>query len=175
MKKVFVIGSGTMGSGIVQACAQSGCAVVMADIDRGMLEKGLKAIQWSLAKMEEKGKLKEPKEALLSRIVLTDGLDQANETDLVIEAISEDLAAKQDLLRKLEDICSEITLMGTNTSSIPITEIAAALKFPERVVGIHFFNPVHRMKLVEIIRGLSTSDKRFCRQRNSYCLSAKSR
>lgn len=159
MKNIFVVGSGTMGSGITQACAQAGHMVIMMDIDEAMLKKAMDDIEWSLNKLEEKGKLKKPKENILSRIEKAKTLNPAKNVDFVIEAIYENLEAKQDVFKKLEQICPEQTILGTNTSSIPITEIAAAVKSQERFVGVHFFNPVHRMKLVEIVKGLMTSDK----------------
>ena len=156
--KVFVVGSGTMGSGIAQACAQAGYNVTMMDIDEVMLDRAMETIKWSLKKLEEKGKLKEPQEAIVTRVEKATTMDPGNDADFVVEAIYENLNAKQDVLKKLERICPGKIVFGTNTSSIPITEIAGALRSPERVIGVHFFNPVHRMKLVEIVRGLMTTD-----------------
>ena len=158
-KKVFIVGMGAMGSGIVQACAQSGHRVIAVDASAEMREKGLTSIQRSLSIMSEGGKLKEPKEAVLARIEVCDDLKKAADADLVIEAISEDLAIKQNLFRELDQICCAEAVLATNTSSIPITEIATVVSNPERFVGIHFFNPVHRMKLIEIVRGILTSDR----------------
>ncbi|TWJ17356.1 3-hydroxyacyl-CoA dehydrogenase family protein [Geobacter argillaceus] len=158
-KRVFVVGMGAMGSGIVQACAQAGHQVVAVDASEAMRAKGLTSIQQSLAKMSEGGKLRETKEALLARIEISDSLRRAADADLVIEAISEDLEIKQNLFRELSQICSPSAVLATNTSSIPITEIAVAVSNPERFVGIHFFNPVHRMKLIEVVRGILTSDQ----------------
>ncbi|MGB9080477.1 MAG: 3-hydroxyacyl-CoA dehydrogenase family protein [Desulfuromonadaceae bacterium] len=156
---VFVIGMGAMGSGIAQACAQAGHNVVAMDASEEMRGKALKSIQHSLDKMSEGGKLSDAKETILARIEVSDSLSRAASADLVIEAISEDLSIKQNLFRELSQICSAETILATNTSSIPITEIAAAVSHPERFVGIHFFNPVHRMKLIEIVRGILTSDQ----------------
>lgn len=157
-KKIFVVGMGAMGSGIAQACAQAGHSVAAMDAAGAMREKGLASIRYSLGKMCETGKLAEPKEAVLARIQVVDRLDQASEADLVIEAISEELELKRALFRELDGICRPDAILASNTSSIPITEIAAAVGNAERFVGIHFFNPVHRMKLVEIVRGSLTSD-----------------
>lgn len=158
-KAMLVVGMGTMGAGIAQICAQVGHLVKVSDSDGKMIEKGLKDIAWSLGKMEEQGKLKEPKEAILSRIQSIQDLHDANGTEFIIEAIFENLQAKQDLFKMLSEICDRKTIFATNTSSLSITEIASAVPSPERVIGIHFFNPVHRMKLVEIVRGISTADE----------------
>jgi 3-hydroxybutyryl-CoA dehydrogenase len=158
-KRVFVVGMGAMGSGIVQACAQAGHQVVAMDAIAEMRNKGLTSIQRSLAKMSEGGKLAEGHEAVLARIEITDDLHKASDADFVIEAISEDVSAKEHLFRELSQICSSESVLATNTSSIPITEIATAVIDPARFVGIHFFNPVHRMKLIEIVRGILTSDR----------------
>jgi len=157
MKKVFVVGSGTMGKDIVQVCAQSGYAVAMMDIDESMLNKAMAGINWSLDKLEEKGRLEEPKQTIFSRITAVQSLETAADAGFVIEAIYENLDAKKDVFKKLDNIFSDTAIFGTNTSSLPVTEISVAVSHPERFVGIHFFNPVHRMKLVEIVKGLSTS------------------
>lgn len=159
MNNIFVAGSGLMGSGIAQVCAQAGCTVSIMDIDDNMLQKAMKTIQWSLNKLEEKKKIKETAEAVLSRIKPVTSLEAACDADLMIEAIIEDLDTKQTLFKSLDAICPPETVFGTNTSAIPIIEIASAVKDPGRVVGIHFFNPVHRMKLVEVIKSLATSDE----------------
>jgi len=156
--KIFVVGSGMMGSGIVQSCAQSGHHVTMMDINKDSMEKAMKSITWSLQKMTEKGKLKESSKDIISRIEITELMELGCDAELVIEAIYENLEAKQKIFKTLEKICKEQTIFSSNTSSIPITEIASVLKKPERFVGIHFFNPVHRMKLVEIVKGILTSD-----------------
>jgi len=157
-QKVFVAGMGAMGSGIAQACAQAGYRVVATDASDAMREKGLAAIRFSLGKLGEGGKLAEPPEAILARLEVATDLQGAADADLAIEAIYEDLQAKRDLFGALSRICPPQAVLATNTSSIPVTEIAAAVAMPERFVGIHFFNPVHRMKLVEVIRGSLTSD-----------------
>jgi 3-hydroxybutyryl-CoA dehydrogenase len=157
MKSIFVVGSGIMGSGIAQLCAQADYEVSLMDVNDQMLQKALKTMEWSLHKMEEKKILKGKADEIFSRVTAVTTLDKAKGASIVMEAIYEDLGAKHTLLKQLEEICSPDTIFGTNTSSIPIIEIAAAIKTPERVVGIHFFNPVHKMKLVEIIKGLATS------------------
>jgi len=157
-KHVLIVGSGTMGSGIAQACAQAGYQSTMMDIDEVLLDKAMKTIEWSLKKLEEKGKLEEPHEDIVKRITKTTVMDLGKDANIVIEAIYENLEAKQEVLKRLEQICPKKAVFGTNTSSLPITEIGAIMEAPERFVGIHFFNPVHRMKLVEIVRGLMTSD-----------------
>jgi len=158
MKNISVVGSGIMGSGIAQACAQAGYKVCITDVNDQILQKAVKTIEWSLNKMEEKKLLNEKADIIFSRIKPMDNLDKAQNSDIVIEAILEDLKAKHNLFKKLEEICRPDTILGTNTSSIPIIEIAAAIKTPKRLVGIHFFNPVYKMKLVEIIKSLATSD-----------------
>jgi len=168
-KKVFVVGMGAMGSGIVQACAQAGHNVVAVDASAEMREKGLSSIQQSLSKLSEGGKLQKKKESILARIEVCDSLQKAQDADLVIEAISEDLGIKQSLFRELSQICSPEAILATNTSSIPITEIASVVSNPERFVGIHFFNPVHRMKLIEVVRGILTSDQTVSSAREFAC------
>ena len=158
MKNVFVVGSGIMGSDIAQLCSQSGYRVSIMDIDEKMLGKALKKIEWSLNKLEGKNLLKEKAGDILTRIKAEDTLENAGDADIVIEAVFENLKTKHAIFKDLEHVCRPDTIFGTNTSSIPITEIASALKSPQRFVGIHFFNPVHKMKLVEIIKGLATSD-----------------
>ena len=158
MTKVFVIGSGIMGSGIVQSCAQSGHRVTMMDVDEDAMEKAMEAITWSLRKLTEKGKLKEPYENIMARIDRSKSMELGGDAELVIEAIYENLETKRKIFKTLEEICQKQTILASNTSSLPITEIASVLKTPESFVGIHFFNPVHRMQLVEIVKGLMTSD-----------------
>lgn len=157
MRKILVIGSGSMGSGIVQSCAQSGHRVTMMDVNEDSMEKAMESITWSLQKLTEKGKLKEPYEDIVSRIDRSKSMELGGDAELVIESIYENLETKQKIFKTLEEICQEQTILASNTSSLPITEIASALKKPERFVGIHFFNPVHRMRLVEIVKGLMTS------------------
>jgi 3-hydroxybutyryl-CoA dehydrogenase len=155
----MVIGAGFMGSGIAQVMAAAGYDVVLMDVADGFVRKGMAAIEKNLAGSVAKGKLAEAdKTATLGRIIATTALTPAKDCDLVIEAIIENRQAKMDLYRQLEEICPPQVLFASNTSSIPITELATATKRPDRFAGMHFFSPVPVMKLVEIIRGLKTAD-----------------
>jgi 3-hydroxybutyryl-CoA dehydrogenase len=157
--RLAVIGSGLMGSGIAQVSAQAGWQVTMRDIDETSLDRGIAAIRDSLERFASKGRIaQDDVEAILGRITPTTDLDAAADADIVVEAIFERLEAKQEVFRKLDKICKAGAILGTNTSAIPITQIAAVTERPESVVGIHFFSPVPMMKLVELIRGYRTSD-----------------
>lgn len=158
--KVMVVGSGLMGSGISQVTAAAGYEVVMRDVAVEALDKGMKSIEWSLAKFAEKGKLSEAeaKEAL-SRIKPTTDLLEGSDADLVIEAVFEDLGLKQEVFRELDEVTPPEAILATNTSAISITSIASVVSRPEKVVGTHFFSPVPMMKLCELIKGLLTSDE----------------
>ena len=160
--KIFIAGAGTMGAGIAQVFAQEGHEVVLYDISTEFADRGLSGITKSLAKLAEKGKISEADKAgILGRLKASANLDDAAGSDLCLEAIFENVDAKKELFKKLENICGPDTIFGTNTSSISITEIAAALKKPEKVVGMHFFNPAPVMKLVEVIYGQKTSEETF--------------
>ncbi len=159
IKKVFVVGSGLMGSGIAQVCAQSGLEVVLYDIDTEALNKALKSIEWSVGKFVEKGELKEGKSAIMGRIETASDFSAAAECGLFIEAVFENLDLKREIFEKIDALARSEALMASNTSSIPITEIAVATKRPERVLGLHFFSPVPMMKAVEVIKGQSTTDE----------------
>jgi 3-hydroxybutyryl-CoA dehydrogenase len=159
VKKVFVIGTGTMGSGIAQVCAQTGYEVIIEDINGDVLRRAINNIRWSVGKLIEKGGIKGSAEEILSRIRVTTDIQDAKEADVVIEAVTENLELKGDIFRQLGEICPPHAMLGTNTSSIPITYIAAATKRPDKVVGIHFFNPVPISRLVEVIKGLLTSEE----------------
>jgi 3-hydroxybutyryl-CoA dehydrogenase len=159
IKKVLVVGSGLMGSGISQVCAQSGIEVILNDVSDQALSKARNSIEWSVGKLVEKGKLGENQQAIVGRIQFCAKLDQLDNVDLAIEAVFEDLEVKQPLLKMLDERCPPTTLIASNTSAIPITELAGVTKRPEQVLGLHFFSPVPMMKAVEVIRGLSTSDK----------------
>ena len=154
----MVVGFGTMGAGIAQVCALGGYDVDIYEPDEAMKRKGLASVEWSLGKMAEKQQLSEDKAAILARMTLLDQIESVKDTDLVIEAVYEDKKVKQDLFQQLEKVVSKDTILATNTSSLSVTEIASAVSIPERFVGIHFFNPVLRMKLVEIVKGVMTSD-----------------
>ncbi|MGL4935302.1 MAG: 3-hydroxybutyryl-CoA dehydrogenase [Cetobacterium sp.] len=158
--KVFIIGAGVMSTGIAQVFATGGHDVLITDISESALLNSKKSITKSLSKLVEKEKITEDiKINILSKIETTLNLKDAKDADLVIEAISEKISLKKELFSKLDSICSEKTIFATNTSSLSITEIATATKYPERVIGMHFFNPAPVMKLVEIIKGYTTSSE----------------
>ncbi|BFU42677.1 3-hydroxyacyl-CoA dehydrogenase family protein [Krasilnikovia sp. MM14-A1004] len=165
--RLAVIGSGLMGSGIAQVAAQAGWTVTMRDIDDASLTRGVNAIRDSLGRFAAKGKIsEEDAEAAVGRITTTTDLDAAAEADVVVEAIFERIEAKHDVFRTLDKICKPGAVLGTNTSAIPITQIAVVTARPESVVGIHFFSPVPMMKLVELVRGYQTSDETLANARN---------
>lgn len=158
--KVMVIGAGQMGSGIAQVCAMSGYEVLLHDLKEEYVEKGLGTIIKNLSRQVEKGKMAaEDKEATLSRLTSSTDLKNAAGVDLVIEAAIENMEIKTKLFAELDEITPKHVILASNTSSLPITEIAAATRRPEKVIGMHFMNPVPVMKLVEIIRGLATTDE----------------
>jgi 3-hydroxybutyryl-CoA dehydrogenase len=158
--RLAVIGSGLMGSGIAQVSAQAGWQVTMRDIDDASLDRGVAAIRDSLGRFTAKGRLsEEDAEATIGRITTTTDLDAVAEADVVVEAIFERIEAKHEVFRALDKICKSGAVLGTNTSAIPITQIASVTSRPESVVGIHFFSPVPMMKLVELVRGFQTSDE----------------
>ncbi|AFM42495.1 3-hydroxyacyl-CoA dehydrogenase [Desulfosporosinus acidiphilus SJ4] len=160
MKTIMVIGSGQMGGGIAQVAAQAGYSVILNDIKEEFVNRGLSIIEKNLRRNVEKGKLNGPDmEIILGRITKSVSLQDAALADLVIEAAVENMKVKAQIFSQLDVICPEHTILSTNTSSLPITEIAASTKRPEKVIGMHFMNPVPVMKLVEIIRGLATSDE----------------
>ena len=159
LERIAVIGAGTMGNGIAQVLAQGGYAVTLVDVDPGFLDRAIGRIEKNLRRLVEKQKIKEEDvRATLDRIAIATEIATAAEAQVVIEAVTEDPDTKFALFKELEATCPPETVFGTNTSSISITEIAARTKRPEKVVGIHFMNPVPVMQLVEIIRGLATSD-----------------
>jgi 3-hydroxybutyryl-CoA dehydrogenase len=158
IKTIAVIGAGTMGRGIAQVAATSGYQVKMIDVMPAQLEKAMKSIDKGLSKMVEKGKL-DNKDEVLARISTGGDMAAAKDADYVIEAATENEALKLDLFAKLDGVTGPDVILATNTSSIPITKIAAATKKPEKVAGMHFMNPVPLMQLVEVIRGLETSDE----------------
>lgn len=159
VQKIVVIGAGQMGSGIAQVCAMAGYNVYMQDLKQEQLDKGLAIITKNLARQVEKARMDEAaKEATLNRLTATIELDCVKEADLVIEAAVEKMDIKKKIFANLDEIAPEHAILATNTSSLPITEIAAVTKRPEKVIGMHFMNPVPVMKLVEIIRGLATDD-----------------
>jgi len=160
IKKVFIAGgAGVMGSGIAQVCAQAGFDVVMQDINIEAQEKALKNIKWSVGKLVEKGKVEGTEEAITSRISTTTKLEEAKDANFIIESVFEDIELKKNIFHQLEEICAPETIMATNTSAIPITDIAEGMKRPDKFVGTHFFNPAAIQRTVEIIKGLLTSEE----------------
>ena len=160
MKKIGVLGTGTMGAGIIQVLAQNGYEVVIRARREASIEKGLATVNKNLSKMVAKEKItEEEKEAILSRISGSTDINVVADADLIIEAATEDLEAKKALFAELDQLCKPETILATNTSSLSITEIAAATNRADKVIGMHFFNPVPAMKLVEIIKGLATSEE----------------
>lgn len=160
IQKVMVVGAGQMGSGIAQVIAQSGIEVILNDIKEEFLERGINTITKNLSRDVEKGRKTEgQKEEILNRITKSLDLKDAHDVDLVIEAAIENMDIKQGIFKELDAIAPKHAILATNTSSLPITEIASSTSRPEQVIGMHFMNPVPVMKLVEIIRGLATSDE----------------
>ncbi len=160
IQKVLVIGAGQMGSGIAQVCAQAGFDVKLNDMKDEFFERGLGIITKNLSRSVEKGRMTEDeKTKVLSRITKSLDLNDASDVDLVIEAAVENMEIKQSIFKRLDEITPKHAILASNTSSLPITEIAAVTNRPEQVIGMHFMNPVPVMKLVEIIRGLATSDE----------------
>jgi len=160
MKRVVVLGAGTMGNGIAQVTAMFKYQVSMLDISDDLLKKGMNSIQSSLSRMEKKGKLsaEEVKETI-RRITPTLDFNVVKESEIVIEAVPEQFDLKKKIFKRLDELCPKETILGTNTSSLPITEIAMATKRPEMVLGIHFMNPVPVMRGVEVIKGYHTSEE----------------
>ncbi|BBO72632.1 3-hydroxybutyryl-CoA dehydrogenase [Desulfosarcina widdelii] len=158
IKKIFVVGAGTMGSGIAQVCAQAGLEVVLNDVSQDVLDQGFRGIAWSVGKLAEKGKLADTKETVLRRIEISTDF-HATDVDLAIEAVFEDLDLKREVFKRLDTICPTSAYIATNTSTIPITKLAQVTGRPEKVIGIHFFNPVPMMDAVEVISGLNTSEE----------------
>ncbi|MBM7835652.1 3-hydroxybutyryl-CoA dehydrogenase [Clostridium sardiniense] len=162
MKKIFVLGAGTMGAGIVQAFAQKGHEVIVRDIKDEFVERGIAGINKGLTRLVTKGKMtEEVKEEILGRISGTTDMTLAADCDLVVEAAIENMKIKKEIFAELDEICKPETILASNTSSLSITEVASATKRPDKVIGMHFFNPAPVMKLVEIIRGIATSQETF--------------
>jgi 3-hydroxybutyryl-CoA dehydrogenase len=162
IKKIGVVGAGQMGAGIAQVAAMNGFSVMLNDIKDAFLHGAMEHIEKSLSRFVKKGRItEEEKEAALGRIQATLEIKALKAADFVVEAVIEDGALKLDVFKQLDGICKPGVILATNTSSISITRIAAATKRSSEVVGMHFMNPVPLMKLVEVIRGLSTSDETF--------------
>jgi len=160
IRKIGVIGAGQMGHGIAQVAAQSGFEVVMRDIAPEFVEKGMKGIQKSLDRGVKKGRItEEQKEEILSRVHGTTDMNDLKDVDIAIEAAIENVDLKKKIFAELDEITPKHAILATNTSSISITVIASATKRPEKVIGMHFMNPVPVMKLVEVIRGIATDDE----------------
>jgi len=156
---LLVVGAGLMGSGIAQACVQAGMQVLLNDVSSLAIERAKKDIAWSIDKLIQKGRLTAEREALMARIRTSTDLKPSEPVDMAIEAVFEDLDLKCRIFEKLDRVCGPRTLIASNTSAVPITELAAATQRPERVLGLHFFSPVPLMQAVEIIRGTATSDE----------------
>ena len=164
MKHIVVIGAGTMGNGIAHTAAASGFDVTLIDVAEAFLERGMSTISSNLQRGVDKGKMTaDDKQQILGRIRATSDVNAAANADIVIEAIIENLAAKTELFAKLDAITGADCILASNTSSISITKIAAATKRPDKVIGMHFMNPVPVMTLVEVIRGIATSDETYAR------------
>ena len=162
VKRIGVVGAGTMGRGIAQVCATSGFNVVMSDVSADAVAAGLASIEKQLARAVEKERMSAAeKDAVLSRIETATGVEAMAGADVCIEAATENPDVKLDLFRALESVCRADAILASNTSSISLTKIAGACARPERVIGMHFFNPVPLMKLVELIRAMQTSDATF--------------
>lgn len=162
MKKIGVLGRGTMASGIIQIMAEKDFEVTMwvRNIDPENPKGSLKIIEKNLDRNIKKGRMEEEeKEEILGRINIVTEYEELKECDLIVEAIAEDMEVKKETFKKLDDICKEDTILATNTSSLSITEIGSVTNRPDKVIGMHFFNPVPLMKLVEVIKGIMTSDE----------------
>lgn len=160
IKKPFVVGAGIMGSGVGQLCAQQGYEVTVADISEEIIEKAREKVKAGLNRRVEKGKItQEEMETVLSRMNWSTDLELARESDFVMEAVFENLVVKKELFKRLDSICSPETILATNTTALSISEIGSVTSRPDKVIGMHFFNPAVIMKLVEIIRGEKTSDE----------------
>ena len=161
IKKVCVVGAGTMGSGITQAVAQSGYEVAMIDVRQEIIDQGLGGIRNSLGRMVKKGTMQQADaDEVLARVkTTTDMSEAAKDADYVIEAVFERVEVKQPVLRQLDEICPERTIIASNTSSMPISLLSSATKRPHKFIGMHFFNPVAMMRLIEVVKSLLTSDE----------------
>ena len=161
VQKVFIVGSGLMGSGIAQVCAQSGLSVTLCDVSQEQLDRALKNIAWSAGKLIEKGKVAGTLDEVMARLSTSLDYAPAAEADLVMEVVFEDLAVKQEVYAKLNEVITPQALVASNTSAIPTSELAASVAHPQRFLGLHFFSPVPMMQAVEVIRGALTSDETF--------------
>ncbi|MGB3863467.1 MAG: 3-hydroxybutyryl-CoA dehydrogenase [Candidatus Aminicenantaceae bacterium] len=161
INKIGIIGSGTMGTGIAQVAATSGFKVFLNDIEEESLERSLKIMDKSLSRLVEKGKITEDKDSILERIRITTCFADLRESDFVIEAVFEDLDVKTKVLKALDEVLAPEVILTSNTSSISITQLAALTKRPEKFMGMHFMNPVPLMPLVELIKGIATTQETY--------------
>ena len=162
IQKVFVIGAGTMGNGIAQVCAANGLTAYLNDIEQGLIDRGIQTITKGLDRLVHKGKIDEGrKREILAGVHPALGTDKVGEADLVVEAATENIDLKKKIFAQMDELARPGVILATNTSSQSVTEIAAATGRPELVIGMHFFNPVPIMKLIEIVRGLDTSEETF--------------
>ena len=156
---IFIVGAGLMGSGIGQVCAQHGLQVTLCDNSQKALDRAHDNIAWSVGKLVAKGKVSGTVEEIVGRICATTNFDLVRKADLVVEAVFEKLEVKRDVFQSVDALAPPHALLASNTSAIPITELAACTGRPEQVLGLHFFSPVPMMKAVEVVRGVSTSDE----------------
>ena len=161
IKKIGIIGSGTMGTGIAQVAATSGFKVMINDLEEEYLEGSLKIMDKSLAKLAEKGRIEEDKDTILDRIKITTCLADLRESDFVVEAVFEDLEVKTKVLQAVDEVLAPEVILASNTSSISITQLAALTERPEKFMGMHFMNPVPLMTLVELIKGIATTQETY--------------
>ena len=161
VKKVFIVGSGLMGGGIAQVCAQSGLEATLCDVSQEQLDKAMKQIAWSAGKLIEKGKVAGTLDEVMGRIEKADSFARAAEADLIMEVVFENIEVKREVFAQINQHARGDALVASNTSAIPITELAASLDNPERFLGLHFFSPVPMMQAVEVIRGMATSQEAF--------------
>lgn len=162
VKQIMVVGAGQMGAGIAQVCAQAGYKVILHDRSEQALKKGMEGIQNRLTRAVEKERMTEQdKQTAIECLQQAKSIESVREADVVIEAAIENITVKKEIFTELDKIAPAHTIFATNTSSLPITEIAAATTRPEKVIGMHFMNPVPIMKLVEVIRGLQTADETY--------------
>ncbi|HEY96631.1 MAG TPA: NAD(P)-binding domain-containing protein [Dehalococcoidia bacterium] len=160
MKKVGVIGCGQMGSGIAQVCAQAGYQVVVSEVNDEFLDKGLSSIDTYLARSVQKERItQQDKDAIIGRIKGTTSMNDFGDCDIVLEAAVEDMKLKKDIFHEIDGICPQHAILATNTSCLSVTEIAAVTKRPDKILGLHFFNPVPVMRLLELIKTASTSEE----------------
>ncbi|MDD6190527.1 MAG: 3-hydroxybutyryl-CoA dehydrogenase [Firmicutes bacterium] len=160
MKTIGVLGTGTMGAGIIQVCAQAGYDVVLRARRQTSVDNGIATVEKNLSKLVKKEKItEEEKAAVMGRIKGSTDIEIIKDADLIVEAATENMEAKKALFKELDELCKPEAIIATNTSALSITEIAAATNRPDKIIGMHFFNPVPAMKLVEIVKGLTTSEE----------------